>query len=202
MPEQDAVVAITSETPDMQDELNMVWKFLLPAMKKKRMPANDSLTQVLNQQVASLVLPIPGNSNISSLAESISGKTFAMSPNERGIREMTFRFTDGLCNVTFKSDTSEHTIGFASGRWHKGETMKRGPYLVGTATANREGLPPFKVTGVHSWRDEQKLELVLRYIESPHKETMVCRFEGKNLQVDFRNSFSNKVDVLKGAANE
>jgi CubicO group peptidase (beta-lactamase class C family) len=33
IPEKDAVIAITSETPDMQDELNLVWKFLLPALK-------------------------------------------------------------------------------------------------------------------------------------------------------------------------
>ena len=33
MPEKDAVVAITAETSDMQDEINLVWKFLLPAFE-------------------------------------------------------------------------------------------------------------------------------------------------------------------------
>ena len=32
LPEQDAVIAITSETPDMQGELNLVWKHILPAL--------------------------------------------------------------------------------------------------------------------------------------------------------------------------
>src|SRR6476620_10714392 len=71
MPDQDAVVAITSETPDMQDEINAVWKFLLPAMKKKRLPANDSLVKQMKLQLQSLSLPIPGNSNSSELIPSI-----------------------------------------------------------------------------------------------------------------------------------
>jgi hypothetical protein len=33
LPEQDVVIAITSETMDMQGELNLVWKYLLPAMQ-------------------------------------------------------------------------------------------------------------------------------------------------------------------------
>jgi CubicO group peptidase (beta-lactamase class C family) len=38
MPEQDAVVAITAETGDMQKELNLVWDYLLPAMKESPLP--------------------------------------------------------------------------------------------------------------------------------------------------------------------
>ena len=33
MPDQNAVIAITAETTDMQDEINLVWKYLLPAIK-------------------------------------------------------------------------------------------------------------------------------------------------------------------------
>jgi CubicO group peptidase (beta-lactamase class C family) len=35
LPEKDAVIVITSESPNMQDELNIVWKYLLPAFKEK-----------------------------------------------------------------------------------------------------------------------------------------------------------------------
>lgn len=38
MPEQDAVVAITAATGDMQKELNLVWDYLLPAMKESPLP--------------------------------------------------------------------------------------------------------------------------------------------------------------------
>ena len=35
MPEQDAVLVLTSCTDEMQNILNLVWKHLLPALQKK-----------------------------------------------------------------------------------------------------------------------------------------------------------------------
>ena len=40
IPEQDAVVAITSGVRDMQKVMNLVWDKLLPAMKSGRLPEN------------------------------------------------------------------------------------------------------------------------------------------------------------------
>ncbi|MGY8642227.1 MAG: serine hydrolase domain-containing protein [Verrucomicrobiales bacterium] len=40
IPEHDAVVAITAKTGQMQDELDLVWKFLLPAFGDKPLPPN------------------------------------------------------------------------------------------------------------------------------------------------------------------
>src|SRR5204862_5327438 len=54
MPEQDAVLAITAETPDMQDEINLVWQYLLPAMQKEPMRVNKNASDLLNKKLASL----------------------------------------------------------------------------------------------------------------------------------------------------
>jgi len=40
LPEQDAVVAITAETKDMQAVLNVLWDKLLPAFRKEPLPEN------------------------------------------------------------------------------------------------------------------------------------------------------------------
>ena len=40
LPEQDAVVAITADTKDMQAEINIVWDKLLPAFQKDALPEN------------------------------------------------------------------------------------------------------------------------------------------------------------------
>jgi CubicO group peptidase (beta-lactamase class C family) len=198
MPDQDAVIAITSETTDMQDELNLVWKYLLPAMRKKKMKANDSASLELTSQLHSLVLPLPGNSNTSALSTELSGKSFLLQPNDKNIRSVSFDFDNGSCNITFKTDTSEHKIGFALRKWQEGETTKRGPYLVAKAKTNLEGLPPFKVAGEYHWRDENKLELILRYIESPHTETIICQFNEKKIDIEMRNSFSPENVLLVG----
>jgi CubicO group peptidase (beta-lactamase class C family) len=200
MPDQDAVIAITSETPNMQDELNAVWKFLLPAMKKKRLPDNDSLVQQMKLQLNSLSLPIPGNSNSSELVSSIEGKDYEMQANERNVQHVSFHFENDLCTINIKTDTATHTITFGPRRWHEGETTRKGPYLVSGAKNNLNGLPPFKVAGEYNWRDENKLELILRYIESPHTETIVCHFDDNKIKIELRTSISSQSVTLMGEA--
>ncbi len=200
MPDQDAVIAITSEAFDMQDELNAIWKFLLPAMKKKKLPANDSLVQQMKLQLQSLSLPIPGNSNSSDLVSSIEGKLYAMQSNDRNVQDVSFHFENDLCTINIKTDTAKHSITFGPRRWQPGETTRKGPYLVSKAQNNLNGLPPFKVVGEYNWRDENKLELILRYIESPHTETIVCHFDDNKLRMEFRNSFAPQPVTISGEA--
>jgi CubicO group peptidase (beta-lactamase class C family) len=54
MPDQDAVVAITADTRDMQAELNIVWDKLLPAFHPKRLKANREEQAKLKEALASL----------------------------------------------------------------------------------------------------------------------------------------------------
>jgi hypothetical protein len=58
LPEQDAVVAMTSQTMDMQGLLNLVWEHLLPAMNDHA-PADPDAWQHLHQRLAGLTLPVP-----------------------------------------------------------------------------------------------------------------------------------------------
>ena len=47
LPEQDAVIAITALTGDMQAELNLIWDYLLPAFADKALPENaDELAKL------------------------------------------------------------------------------------------------------------------------------------------------------------
>ena len=54
MPEQDAVVAITAETGNMQGELNAIWDHLLPAFHPKALPPSTDGQEKLNQAIAGL----------------------------------------------------------------------------------------------------------------------------------------------------
>jgi CubicO group peptidase (beta-lactamase class C family) len=54
LPEQDAVVAITADTKDMQAELNLVWDHLLPAFQKDALPPNAEAESKLKSALANL----------------------------------------------------------------------------------------------------------------------------------------------------
>ena len=56
LPEQDAVVAITADTKDMQAELNLVWEKLLPAFQKDALPQNADEETKLKQTLANLAI--------------------------------------------------------------------------------------------------------------------------------------------------
>ena len=200
MPEQDAVIVITSESPNMQDEINIVWKYLLPAFKEKELPSSKS-TAALKQKLAKLSLAPPAKST-SPLEKIISGKTFSIEPNDMKIGALSFHFKNNSCNVAIKTDTATYEIHFGNGEWKPGVTHKKGPSLVARAKGHFVGLPAPKITSSYQWTDDSTLELKIRYIESPHTEIIVCRFDGNNLTADFGNSFdknpANKRPPLKG----
>jgi CubicO group peptidase (beta-lactamase class C family) len=191
MPDQDAVVAITAETSDMQSELNLVWEYLLPAIQDEELPANETIKAALNQKLASLALPVPAREPNPQVVKDISGKTYTLQPNEKKIKSMFFHFMEDMCHLTLKTDDDvAYNLTFGAGNWQTGETARPGPYLVSGAKAALTGLPPFKVAGCYTWKDDHTLELTLRYIESPHTERITCHFDQKDITVNFISSFN------------
>ena len=197
LPELDAVIAITSETSDMQKEFNLIWKYLLPAFKDKKLPASARVQKELKARLAALALPAPPNQVTNSREASISGKTFAIVTSDRRLESFSLDFNKGACRLTLNTDSVVHSINFGNGKWVSGETTKFGPYLAAGAKANRTGLPPFKTEGSYRWVDEHTAELHLRYIESPHTEIIRFAFDTLYTTVAFENSFNKAREVFK-----
>ncbi len=57
LPEQDAVIAITANTKDMQAELNIVWDKLLPAFQRAPLPENPPEQAKLKETLGQLAVP-------------------------------------------------------------------------------------------------------------------------------------------------
>jgi CubicO group peptidase (beta-lactamase class C family) len=189
MPDKDAVIAIQSESPDMQDEINLVWKFLLPSIKEEKLPLNKTLEESLKQRLSALALPLPVKGIDSPLEMEISGNSFILDPNDMQFESLSFSFMEGMCHVIMKSDNKEYKLAFGAGNWLSSETTLPGPNLLKPAKAHNVGLPPEKVAGCFTWKDENTLELILRYIESPHSEMITCRFNEKKITAEIK--FSN-----------
>lgn len=65
LPEQDAVIAITADTRDMQAELNVVWDNLLSAFQAAPLPANQAEETKLKETLANLeVRTVSGSPNV------------------------------------------------------------------------------------------------------------------------------------------
>jgi hypothetical protein len=190
MPDKDAVIAIQAESPDMQNEIDLVWKYLLPSIRNEKLPENNIMEGNLKQRLSALALPLPAKGIDSRLITQISGKTFTMEqPNDLHMQNLSFRFMEDMCHIELNSENNEYSLVFGAEKWINSETTLAGPNLLKPAKAHNAGLPPEKVAGCFTWKDDSTLELVLRYIESPHNEKITCRFNGKKIAVDIR--FSN-----------
>jgi CubicO group peptidase (beta-lactamase class C family) len=198
LPEHDAVIAITSETADMQAELNLVWEHILPAFSDKKTRTDPNF----KTKLTNLTLNTPLSKTTSNLENTLSGKSFSVVANDNGLKNIQFAFQNNICSLILKGEQT-HTLTFASGNWAMSETTRFGPYLVARAQANRSNLPPFKIAGNYIWKDDNTLELTLRYIESPHTETMACRFNGDSITIDFQHlmNHNEKRKLLKAVQN-
>ena len=199
MPDQDAVVAITCETPDMQSELNLVWEYILPSIRSETLPADPDVLRKLKEKLASLALPLV-KGGTSPLEAELSDKTYEIASDQEGLNGIGFQFKNDICYLTLKTGTKIHQFSFGAGKWVEGETTRYGPHLTSAFKGNRVGLPPFKVAGSYIWKDETTLELMLRYIESPHSEKIRCRFEEEQVSVEFESSLnrSGTKNTFKG----
>jgi len=187
MPDQDAVIAITSETADMQNELNLVWEYLLPAFKTGKLADNKTISEALEQRLSSLKLPLAASGNSPAVSR-ISGRTFILDPNDSKIESMKFQFRDSICGLSLVVDSKTYDLAFGAGYWAKGETSLQGPNLLTAAKGHFVGLSPSKVAGNFEWKDGNTLELVLRFIESPHSESITCTFDNNKTTVVFKYS--------------
>ncbi len=170
MPDKDAVIAITSESPDMQDEINMVWKYLLPAMKDEPLAENNAAAETLKQRLSSLALPLAAKGPESPLASQLSSKTFALESNDLRFESFSIRFSGDTCYLSMNADKTDYIIPFGDGKWALAETVLAGPNILSRPGA----LSMNKTAGSFTWKDDNTLELVLRYIESPHSIKMTC----------------------------
>ncbi|HTD94599.1 MAG TPA: hypothetical protein VK644_12325, partial [Chitinophagaceae bacterium] len=146
---------------------------------------------------------LPGKNQAVNIEKNISGKTFTMQANDMHLQSMSFMFTNGVCRLMLKTDTALYDLGFNLNKWKLGETTKHGPYLSSHAKNNLTGLPPFRIAGAYRWKEENVLELTLRYLETPHTQRFICRFDDKNnLVVTISNSlFASDILHVKGIGN-
>ena len=200
LPDQDVVVAIQAETPDMQDEINLVWQYLLPPMVNWSLKDDPDADGRLKTMLGALALP-PRKANATGADFNINGKMYALEANAKRMTALGFRLNDdNSWQVTIKDSAGEYQFPFGDGKWLRTSTTRLGPDLVYDKQHHFVGIPAVMTAGSYHWKDENTLELVLRYIESPHTETMVCHFDGTGVAIEDESSFDygKKKVVIKG----
>ncbi len=119
LPEQDAVIAITSGVKNMQAVVNLVWDKLLPALKPAPLAADDASRKQLEQKLAGLSLhPQDGSASPAR----VSNKKFVFPSNDRKLEAITLNGDpkDDTITLVARFDGVDHPIPCGRGAWRKG----------------------------------------------------------------------------------
>ncbi|MET0243418.1 MAG: serine hydrolase [Flavitalea sp.] len=198
LPEQDAVIAINCETPDMQNEINLVWEYLKPAMGAKALPADPKALQAMVAAASNLkVNPRQLKSESASKPAGIkfANKTFTLNDNQNKLLSVTFNTTTNGLDVSIVSETGKSDLVFGDHKWLAGSTGIKGPSLTSHAVNSLQGLAPFKIAGEYAWVDDKTLELFIQYTESAHRWNWTCHFDGDGIKIERKSSFANFKEV-------
>lgn len=177
MPDQKTVIAITSETSDMQSILNHAWEHLLnPSLEKSGQTA-------LRQKLASLSLPVPSGSRDSPALSGLNGSLYSMAPNTLDIRQIDFKVSKNGGKLLITDKNGRHIIDFGINEWRKGETTMAIEWLKLIPTTI-PGNPPLTTRAAAFWKDPNSLEITCRFIDTAHYMRLICTFENESLTIE------------------
>ncbi|MDP4164191.1 MAG: serine hydrolase [Bacillota bacterium] len=178
LPEQEAVVIITSGTHDGASVLNLVWEHLLSEMSDRPLPVDDEARTILNQQLNNLAIHIPMLFETSPMAEIVSNRVFKMEENEYNIREVSFMFKPDSCTFVLKDDRGEHHITCGYQEWIEGTTS-----MFNNVLHSQHQPAKITVCAKAGWRNENDFEMHWCFVNTPFTDTVVCHFDGQRIQL-------------------
>lgn len=186
MPGQDAVLAITAHSNNMQEELQQVWNCILPAISNKELPENNNDYNLLTQKLKSLSLPKPID-KITKIGSEQTKGTYTIDNNELDIKHISINQQGDSCILIIKTTTATHNFLCGNNSWIYNKADRNSPHF-NDPIRNSIGLTPFTVAGYYAWEDAQNMFLKLTYMEDGSSETYKIAFGKDDIKIVITNS--------------
>jgi CubicO group peptidase (beta-lactamase class C family) len=192
MPDQDAVIAITSGVGDMQAVLNLIWQHLLPAMGPEALPDDAEMQAALAHKLGSLALPLQSGAATSPWTMRVSGKTYVVELTEQKavvdrhsapegaqvVEAITLTLQEeGGGTLTIRDGRGDHVLDFGYGVWRYGETAL-------------DHDAPRRVAASGAWVSDDTLVVKLCFYETPFVPTLTFRFSEGEVRYIFETNVS------------
>ena len=188
MPDLDAVLAVTSQSPDMQKSLNIIWDNLLPGIQAGALPENPGEQGELKKELAMLGLPVVKGSVKSSEVSKYNKKKWTLADNEFGVKTLEFSFSDKGCVLSADTAGGMKKMEFGWENW-----VLHGPREVYMFKIGELMPTPSRMAGTATWINEHTLQLNVRFVEAIFGDAVTFVFDGDGLSVSFFNSVSESV---------
>jgi CubicO group peptidase (beta-lactamase class C family) len=190
LPDEDAVVAITSESPATKTTMQMVWDILVPEMKAPAaLPKDQAAQDSLKQTLGALAYEPPKYSATSLLSQMIEFKEYVLEPNPFNAKSVSFRFANNTCVFILKTEGKpDIVITHGIQKWIREGNLK--PEAHSLFSLRRIDFDSI-VAASATWISDNALLLTWRFIETVHGDSLTFTFEGDNMtNVNIRFLFS------------
>jgi CubicO group peptidase (beta-lactamase class C family) len=173
MPEQDAVVAITSGAKDMQAVMNLVWDHLLPALHPARLRADGASQVRLKSTLAKLALRPQQGSDSSPVAAPVSGRRYVFPANDQKLEAIALELggAGGEATLVARFNGADQRVACGRGEWRKGRLAYG-------------ALPEQPVAASGAWTADDAYAVKISFHETPFALTLGLRFSGDELIYD------------------
>lgn len=171
LPDQNAVIAITSGLYDMAGVMNIIWETLLPAMKNNPLPLNLESYRVLVNKTDKLTLKTTKGEKTSPLSKKVS-KTFTMEENNAGLKAITLNFQGKSPQIHFSMETDTEILKIGWNTFLKNEINNHLPYADGFETG-------MATTG--AWLNDSTYQMLTYAYESPARIYYTLSFTDNTL---------------------
>jgi CubicO group peptidase (beta-lactamase class C family) len=181
MPQQQAVLAVTSGTYEMQGILNVVWEQLLPGLHAEPLTEQAQVKQALKERLARLAMPLPEALTADpSMAAQVSGRTIHLEANALHLDEIAFTFDESGTTFSMQDDKGTHHV----------ITCGRTDWRVGASPLWYNEKRPVPIAAHGGWRDEHTFVMTWQYIETPFRRIITVEFDGDHVEISARPDLS------------
>jgi CubicO group peptidase (beta-lactamase class C family) len=179
MPEQDAVVAITSGIKDLQTPLNLIWDKLLPAMRSKALPANSAAQQQLKEKLSHLEIRTAQGAAMPVAEAKCLNRKYVFPENELKVESMAISAAGDSKTLTFTAKVNGKDVTIPSG-YHEWKKGGRAPLGSGKLAQ----FPNEPTAGSFAWSGDNTCVIKLCAYETPYLTTLSLKFEGDEVTLD------------------
>ena len=173
MPEQDAVVAITSGTRDLHGVMNLVWEHILPALQPTALPPDERAVAALRRKLAGLVAAAAGRRGVQGRSPRRSRASATCFPsNDAKLESVAVEFGRGR--------RSDHGAAGRARQPHALRPAARGARATACSRTASPRRSPAAEPGPRTTRTPRSSSAY----ETPFVQTLALQWKGDELLLD------------------
>lgn len=189
LPDQDAVLMLTSGLPEAQPALTALWENLLPAFGPVPLAEGGGAHSALLATLELLELPHPGDGaivdTVSAVADRVAGVRFLLPTNDAGFEAISVDPSAGPAELRVSTADGETVIRCGDGRWVEGSA----PFF-GSGILPADSNPAVPVAASAAWIDDTTWRARVQYTRTPFAILFTLRFGDDDVAVQVTQSVS------------